>query len=224
MGALNRGIADCSPLSWGVRFSRYYRSAAAVTVSASTRLYIRRFWIVALMSAGVLLGVRRHCGAASGDETPAAGTWQAHRYQFQYLSDNSTYSCSGLTDKLRLLLRTVDARDVHVTPVCLGNPGLPDRFATADLRFQTLTPEGPGTAAASAATTPGAWQHVVWTFEQPEDLRTGRLLADSAAARRPSCRCCRRATCRPTSIARRTTITAHSTSVSTFLRRQRPLK
>jgi len=128
---------------------------------------------MALLSAGVLLGVAGNCAAASGDAPPAAGTWQAHRYQFQYLSDNSTYSCGGLADKLRLLLRTVDARDVHVTPVCLGNPGLPDRFATADLRFQTLTPESPGSPSASATRTPGAWQHVVWTFEQPRTFGPG---------------------------------------------------
>src|SRR6185437_8621080 len=122
----------------------------------SPRLYLRQLSIIALMSGAALLGVSSICGAASGSETPAAGTWQAHRYQFQYLSYNSTYSCSGLADRLRLLLRTVEARDVHVTPVCLGNPGLPDRFATADLRFQTLMPESPGAAAASTATTLGA--------------------------------------------------------------------
>ena len=143
-----------------------------MTVSASTRIYLRRLSIVALMGTGALLGVSSICGAASGDET-SAGTWQAHRYQFQYLSYNSTYSCSGLADRLRLLLRTVDARDVHVTPVCLGNPGLPDRFATADLRFQILMPESSGAAAASATSTPGAWQHVVWTFEQPRTLGPG---------------------------------------------------
>lgn len=101
------------------------------------------------------------------------GTWQAHRYDFQYLGYNTTYSCSGLADKLRLLLGTVDARDVHVTPVCLGNPGLPDRFARADLRFQTLMPESDGAAGGSGATTPGTWQRVEWTMEKPRTVGPG---------------------------------------------------
>ena len=140
-----------------------------MTASASSRLYLRRLAIIALSSATALFSG----GAAFADRTPTAGTWQAHRYQFQYLSYNTTYSCGGLTDKLRLLLRTVDARDVRITPVCLGNPGLPDRFAQADLSFQTLTPESPGNATGSPATTPGAWQHVVWTIEQPRTFGPG---------------------------------------------------
>jgi len=110
---------------------------------------------------------------ASSQQSAANGSWQAHRYEFQYLSYNTTYSCSGLTDKLRLLLSSVDAREVHVTPVCLGNPGLPDRFAQAELRFQTLMPAARDAASGAGAATPGAWHHVEWTTENPRTFGPG---------------------------------------------------
>lgn len=144
-----------------------------MTASASNRLYLRRLW-VAVLTGSLAAGIFSSIGAAASTDAATAGTWQAHRYQFHYLSDNSTYSCGGLADKLRLLLDTVDAREVHVNPVCLGNPGVPDRFAQADLQFEALIPEGEGGATTgSAATTPGVWQHVEWTKERPRTLGPG---------------------------------------------------
>jgi hypothetical protein len=144
-----------------------------MTASASNRLYLRRLWM-AVLTGSLATGIGSNIGSAASTDQATVGAWQAHRYQFQYLGTNTTYSCSGLADKLRLLLDTVDAREVHVNPVCLGNPGLPDRFAQADMRFETLTPEGEGaTTTGAAATTPGVWQHVEWTKERPRTLGPG---------------------------------------------------
>jgi hypothetical protein len=128
---------------------------------------------VALLTAAALASAHGSLCSGAATQPTAAGSWQAHRYEFQYLGYNTTYSCGGLTEKLRLLLRTVAARHVRVTPVCLGNPGLPDRFAQADLRFETLVPEGRSAGAGSAAMTPGVWQHVRWTAEKPRTLGPG---------------------------------------------------
>lgn len=144
-----------------------------MSVAASSRLSGRRLQLL-LLSATVAAsgtGAIRALAAAEGPATN--GNWQAHKYQFQYLSYNTRYSCGGLADKIRLLLSSVDARDVHVTPVCLGNPGLPDRFAQADLRFQTLVPSDQSSAAGSSAATPGVWQHVEWTTEKPRTFGPG---------------------------------------------------
>ncbi len=112
-----------------------------MTVSASSRVSLRRHWVAVVTGASLATGIGGICSASSTDEA-TVGAWQAHQYQFQYLSDNTTYSCIGLADKLRLLLGTVEARRVHVNPVCLGSSGVPDRFAQADMRFESLIPEG----------------------------------------------------------------------------------
>jgi hypothetical protein len=105
----------------------------------------------------------------------ATGSWQSHRYQFQYLSYNTTYSCVGLADKLRLLLRTTGARDVQSYPVCLGHPGVPERVPEANLSFQSLVPASAGGNASSSVgtTASGVWRHVTWSPGTPRTLGPG---------------------------------------------------
>lgn len=139
-------------------------------------------------SLGLLLLISSVCGsspAVSGAAaTPVAvavdpvnGRWQPHRYLFQYLAYNTTYSCEGLADKLRLLLNTIGARDVQANPVCLGHPGVPQRVPEANLRFQSLQPPGASavneSAAGAGAIAPGVWRHVTWSPNNPQTLGHG---------------------------------------------------
>jgi hypothetical protein len=101
------------------------------------------------------------------------GTWQSHKYTFQFMGFTTTYSCDGLADKLRIVLLAAGARaDVKSTPgACASGFGRPDKFARADLTFYTLTPAESGTAAGGGV--PGVWRPVTFAARQPQQLAVG---------------------------------------------------
>lgn len=107
---------------------------------------------------------------AEANQAPAPGTWQQHKFSFQYMGFTSTYSCDGLADKLRELLLMAGARaDVKSEPgACAAGFGRPDKFARADLTFYTLIPTPPG-----PRTVPGVWRAVSFAQYTPRDLRLG---------------------------------------------------
>jgi hypothetical protein len=113
--------------------------------------------------------------ALADDSAPAGGpgTWQSHKYSFQFLGFTSTYSCDGLADKLRILLLAAGARaDVKSVPgACASEFGRPDKFARADLTFYTLAPADSGTAAGGGVQ--GVWRPVAFTAHQPRELGLG---------------------------------------------------
>jgi hypothetical protein len=158
--------------------------AAAVSAHTPSRPHARPIGVVLSVIAGVAGASCVGAAAAAANAAdqrvavasePATGSWQSHRYQFQYLSSNTTYSCVGLADKLRLLLRTTGARDVQSNPVCFGHPGVPERVPEATLRFQSLVPASAGGNASSRAgmTAPGVWRHVTWSPGTPTTLGSG---------------------------------------------------
>jgi hypothetical protein len=125
----------------------------------------------AAFAAALLLG-----GAALADDPAAAaaqpGTWQSHKYTFQFLGFTTTYSCDGLADKLRLLLLAAGARaDVKAQPgACASGFGRPDKFARADLTFYTLTPTE---APTDAKPVNGTWRPVTFANNSPRELGLG---------------------------------------------------
>ena len=136
---------------------------------------------VTLLAAMVALPANAADGA-SGDAPAAApepGAWQTHTYEFHSMGFTSTYSCDGLGDKLKLLLRLTGARaDTKVMPSCARGYGVPDKLAEARVEFSTLQPAGagnPGTTnvASAASGVNGVWRHVELTPRHPFDLQTG---------------------------------------------------
>jgi hypothetical protein len=102
------------------------------------------------------------------------GTWQDHKFSFQYMGFTSTYSCDGLADKLQTLLTAAGARsDAKSRPgACASGFGRPDKFARADLTFATLAPLQ-GEAAAGTKTVNGTWRSVTFAPNSPRELRVG---------------------------------------------------
>jgi hypothetical protein len=120
----------------------------------------------ALLLAGAVL---------ADDSAPASsvGTWQPHKYSFQFLGFTSTYSCDGLADKLKKLLIAAGASEVKSQPgACASGFGRPDKFARADLSFSTLTPLDGGSST-SAKPVNGTWRPVVFAQHSPRDLQLG---------------------------------------------------
>jgi hypothetical protein len=126
--------------------------------------------------AAILAGALLLSTASLADESAprgGPGTWQSHKYTFQFMGFTSTYSCDGLADKLRIVLLAAGARsDVKSIPgACASGFGRPDKFARADLTFYTLTPGDPGTAAGAGVQ--GVWRPVVFAARQPQQLALG---------------------------------------------------
>jgi len=121
----------------------------------------------------VALLLSRASLGAEGAPDGGPGTWQSHKYTFQFLGFTSTYSCDGLAAKLRIVLLAAGARpDVKSVPgACASGFGRPDKFARADLTFYTLTPADSGTAAGAGAQ--GVWRPVTFAARQPWDLALG---------------------------------------------------
>jgi hypothetical protein len=112
--------------------------------------------------------------AVDATASPAAGgSWQTHKYSFQFLGFTSTYSCDGLADKLKELLLAAGARaDAKSQPgACAAPFGQADKFARADLTFSTLAPLD--AAAASGKPVNGTWRAVILAAHAPRDLQIG---------------------------------------------------
>jgi hypothetical protein len=113
--------------------------------------------------------------AAAPDEVPAAGIWQPHEYTFSYAGFTSHYSCDGIADKLKQLLRAAGAReDLTVRGSCSDPLGGPSRIAVARVSFHTLAPAVAGTPPpAGAAAAPGAWKVVEFRDREPSWVESG---------------------------------------------------
>ncbi len=111
---------------------------------------------------------------ASASAAAVPGSWQTHKYSFQFLGFTSTYSCDGLADKLKKLLVAAGARaDLKSQPgACASGFGRPDKFARADLTFSTLAPLD-GAAAAGSKPVKGTWRSVTFARNSPRDLQIG---------------------------------------------------
>jgi hypothetical protein len=117
------------------------------------------------------------CASARADDAASSGspgTWQSHKYSFQFMGFTSTYSCDGLADKLRMLLLAAGARgDVKSQPgACASGFGRPDKFARADLTFSTLAPAQGGAPPAGKPVN-GVWRAVAFASFSPRNLRVG---------------------------------------------------
>jgi hypothetical protein len=116
------------------------------------------------------------CGAAteataSAEATTAGGTesgsWQQRKYTFNFMGFTTTYSCNGLEDKLRLLLKMNGAADAKVSAPCPLGIGRPDKLAMADVTFSSLQP------GAAANGTAGEWRHIELSPHHPFELDLG---------------------------------------------------
>jgi hypothetical protein len=114
-------------------------------------------------------------GASSADLPAAAdaqmGAWQAHKYTFNFFGFTTIYSCNGLEDKLKRLLRMSGAgQEVKVLGSCSAGFGVPDKLALAYLTFSSLQPAA-GTDAEGGAG--GQWRHVSVSPGRPHEFGRG---------------------------------------------------
>ena len=141
-----------------------------------------RLAFAAAIVAALALAVPAAADSSSADAVgvpPAGepGSWQAHSYDFHFMGFTSTYSCDGLEDKLKLLLRLAGAReDAKVQALCARGYGVPDKLVQAKVTFSSLQPAGATSSGAATAGNPsvaGLWRHVELAPHHPFDLQLG---------------------------------------------------
>ncbi len=129
--------------------------------------------------------------ASETSETRAAGRWHEHQLSFTYSGFTTKYSCDGLADKLRMVLRTLGARpDLKVaTYGCAALYGGPTEFPRVKLHFATLEPlpapsetssslptaaaAANGAAVVSADAVAGVWRQVRFDRDRPRAFEAG---------------------------------------------------
>jgi hypothetical protein len=112
--------------------------------------------------------------AANSPEAATAGRWREHSLSFTYSGFTTKYSCDGLADKVRGLLRALGARtDLRVSDYgCGALYGGPSEFPRVKLQFATLEPL-PATAAAETGSVAGEWRVVRIDRDRPRVLEPG---------------------------------------------------
>ena len=100
-----------------------------IQISLPYRFVAGRSALAAILTGALLL---LSTASLADDSAPSGGpgTWQSHKYSFQFLGFTTTYSCDGLADKLRIVLLAAGARsDVKSVPgACASGFGRPDKF------------------------------------------------------------------------------------------------
>lgn len=97
--------------------------------------------------------------------------WQPKEVKFHYTGFTTAYSCSGIKDKLKVLLRQLGARDdVRVEGACPEAQGDPYPYYSLLLGFSI---PAPAKTAITGETFPARWQEVKIGYHEPSDLSWG---------------------------------------------------
>jgi hypothetical protein len=104
---------------------------------------------------------------------PIAGVWTRHEIVYEQLGFTTIYSCAGLAEKMRALLRASGARkDLAVTPNDCGVE--PTKFARVQVIFSSLAPPSrPAAGADATGRQLGSWRKVWLAPRSPRELTDG---------------------------------------------------
>lgn len=137
----------------------------------------------ALMMSGIgaMLAVQAHAATAAPDATPplpadaspttVAAEWKQQKMDIPFATFTSFYTCTGLEDKMRLVLLAFGARpDLKVRALCDRAQNEPNRTAWVSVEFSSLVP-------ATDPTAPGAvkaiWKPVRIEPNRPYEMGMG---------------------------------------------------
>lgn len=112
--------------------------------------------------------------AASPDSKEVVASWNKHEIEFTYMGFTTRYSCDGLRDKMKLLLKNAGARpDFKVmTRACTDMPGRVEPFPRVRMVFYTPLVPGPDATEVGEPVL-ARWRPVRFTRNQPSDLEQG---------------------------------------------------
>jgi hypothetical protein len=99
---------------------------------------------------------------------PTWAVWTPKELRFTYMGFTSYYSCDGLADKMRSIVRQLGARtDLRVREMpCSGALGRPTEFPGVTVNMNVLTPWDAASANATVTPVPAHWKLVELTTER----------------------------------------------------------
>ena len=108
---------------------------------------------------------------SDGAAAVVSARWQKHQLRFDYNAFTSYYTCAGLEDKVKEILKYFGARpNVKVTVSGCPRPDAVTEFAWVDVQFETLTAANGGTGTDTVAAT---WQPVQLRPNRPLSMGRG---------------------------------------------------
>lgn len=127
----------------------------------------RRLVTVLAVAVGIVVTVPVFAANAAPD---IQAQWQPRKVSFHYSGFTTHYSCGGIRYKLRLLLKTMGARDIKINDICTSPWGTPQLFHDVKLSFSVpVAAKGKSTK----GTFPAQWREVQLTAMNPLDLDWG---------------------------------------------------
>jgi hypothetical protein len=110
---------------------------------------------------------------AAAPEKPVAAEWRHQKVDFPFAAFTAFYSCTGLEDKMRLILLTFGARpdDLKVRAYsCDRAQNRPNKSAWVSVEFSSLVPAADPTAPGAVK---GVWKPVRIAPNRPHDMGMG---------------------------------------------------
>jgi hypothetical protein len=121
---------------------------------------------------GSLILVLAVAPVAYAEQTVMAA-WTRHEVELAYMGFTTLYSCDGLADKTRTLLKHIGARpDFKVTPRGCAGLQRVSEFPRVKMEFYTATIPGRGQKDAGEPV-PAVWQKVTIVKRSPKNLELG---------------------------------------------------
>lgn len=130
--------------------------------------------VVRIWSSVLLICAASLQSMAQANDVDVSAAWKRHEIEFVYMGFTTRYSCEGLRDKMKLLLRTVGARPGFevATRSCAGPPGRVDPFPHVRMVFEA--PEIPAAGRRDVGGPAVArWRPVALSRHQPRELEGG---------------------------------------------------
>lgn len=118
-----------------------------------------------LMAAAAAVALLAGVPALAAANNTVTAVWVPKSTRFIYQGFTTRYSCGGLRDKVRSMLRKLGAQDLHVREVPCSTPaGAPSPFPGVTVKMRVLVPASSPEAAkykSAGAPVQAHWQNVV---------------------------------------------------------------
>lgn len=130
----------------------------------------QRIGLATLVIGALLLGSASM--AAEDGAAAEQANWHHTKQKFTYMGFTSLYTCDGIEDKVREILRMFGARkDAKVRATgCTEGPGKPSRSVWVEVEFDALVA---GAAASGAETVTGRWMPIEVAAHRPFNMQEG---------------------------------------------------